>query len=189
MSGGVVSLLRCVFFYFCREHKLVPPQFGDVWEGWLALQSWHSSQRSRQRDKSEKKIISERHHPVASDEKTVGWFFIHMGIECTIEKSHKPSVLKHHIVLLNGGNKGGKQTVRPQFVVRDIFRLCCAVMDAVVGVELRDCQIVFALQWQWLLWLSTDVFWVTPPLPLLDLNHSYLIIFKQVFKCHVSTVI
>lgn len=125
MSGGVVSLLRCVFFYFCREHKLVPPQFGDVWEGWLALQSWHSSQRSRQRDKSEKKIISERHHPVASDEKTVGWFFIHMGIECTIEKSHKPSVLKHHIVLLNGGNKGGKQTVRPQFVVRDIFRLCC----------------------------------------------------------------
>lgn len=64
-----------------------------------------------------------------------------------------------------------------------------AVMDAVVGVELRDCQIVFALQWQWLLWLSTDVFWVTPPLPLLDLNHSYLIIFKQVFKCHVSTVI
>lgn len=125
MSGGVVSLLRCVFFYFCREHKLVPPQFGDVWEGWLALQSWHSSQRSRQRDKSEKKIISERHHPVASDEKTMGWFFIHMGIECTIEKSHKPSVLKHHIVLLNGGNKGGKQTVRPQFVVRDIFRLCC----------------------------------------------------------------
>lgn len=105
--------------------------------------------RAREADretKVKKKIISERHHPVASDEKTMGWFFIHMGIECTIEKSHKPSVLKHHIVLLNGGNKGGKQTVRPQFVVRDIFRLCCAVMDAVVGVELRDCQIVFALQ-------------------------------------------
>lgn len=131
MSGGVVSLLRCVFFYFCREHKLVPPLgqrgFSLVMCGSAGLH-YSPDTRAREADretKVKKKIISERHHPVASDEKTMGWFFIHMGIECTIEKSHKPSVLKHHIVLLNGGNKGGKQTVRPQFVVRDIFRLCC----------------------------------------------------------------
>lgn len=132
MSGGVVSLLRCVFFYFCREHKLVPPLgqrgFSLAMCGSAGL---HYSPHTRAREADRETKVEKKKDLWETPSGGQWWensgmvFYTLMGIECTIEKSHKPSVLKHHIVLLNGGNKGGKQTVRPQVVVRDIFRLCC----------------------------------------------------------------
>lgn len=151
MSGGVVSLLRCVFFYFCREHKLVPPLgqrgFSLAMCGSAGL---HYSPHTRAREADRETKVKKKKNLWETPSGGQWWensgmvFYTLMGIECTIEKSHKPSVLKHHIVLLNGGNKGGKQTVRPQVVVRYLQAMLWWMLSLELNSETVRLSLLFS---------------------------------------------
>lgn len=97
-AGEVVSFLKgvVIFFSFSREHKLVAQPGQRVFSSVMCGRAgWHCSQSlepkpDKQTERQQRDFLSERHHPLASDEKTVGCFlYTHTVTERFMNFAHQ----------------------------------------------------------------------------------------------------